>query len=79
MENRRYLRRGDHHYLIGERLRAGSAEATVALSRQGRYAEVAGNLRVKEVKISEAERFVICHNPRLPSGTPPPAPGSSPS
>jgi hypothetical protein len=62
-ENRRYLRRGDHHYIIGERLRSGSAEATAALSRQGRYQEVAGNLRVKEVRISEAERFVICYNP----------------
>ena len=62
-ENRRYLRRGDHHYIIGEKLRSGSAEAAAALSRQGRYAEVAGNLRVKEVNISEAERFVICHNP----------------
>jgi|SRR5215218_3143530 len=62
-ENRRWLRRGDHHYIIGEKLRSGSAEATAALSRQGRYAEVAGNLRVKEVRISDAERFVICHNP----------------
>jgi len=62
-ENRRYLRRGDHHYIIGEKLRSGSAEAKAALSRQGRYAEVAGNLRVKEVRISDAERFVICHNP----------------
>jgi len=62
-ENRRYLRRGDHHYIIGEKLRSGSAEATAALSRQGRYQEVAGNLRVKEVRIAEAERFVICHNP----------------
>ena len=61
--NRRYLRRGDHHSIIGERLRSGSAEATAALSRQGRYAEVVGNLRVKEVKVSEAERFVIGHNP----------------
>jgi hypothetical protein len=62
-ENRRYLRKGDHHYIIGEKLRSGSAEATAALSRQGRYQQVADNLRVKEVKISEAERFVICHNP----------------
>jgi hypothetical protein len=61
--NRRYLRRGDHHYIIGEKLRSGSAEATAALSRQGRYQEVAGNLRVKEVRISQDERFVICHNP----------------
>jgi len=62
-ENRRYLRRGDHHYIIGEKLRSGSAEATAALSRQGRYQELAGNLRVKEVRISDDERFVICHNP----------------
>jgi hypothetical protein len=62
-ENRRYLRRGGNHYIIGERLRSGSAEAAAALSRQGRYQEVAGNLRVKEVRIAEDERFVICHNP----------------
>jgi hypothetical protein len=61
--NRRYLRRGDHHYIIGEKLRSGSAEAAAALSRQGRYQEITGNLRVKEVRISEDERFVICHNP----------------
>src|SRR5919197_910219 len=62
-ENRRFLRRGDHHYIIGERLRSGSAEATAALKRQGRYQQVADNLRVKEVKISDADRFVICSNP----------------
>jgi Transposase DDE domain len=62
-KNRRYLRAGDHHYIIGEKLRSGSAEAQAALSRQGRYQEVAANLRVKEVRISEHERFVICHNP----------------
>jgi hypothetical protein len=62
-ENRRYLRRGGNHYIIGERLRSGSAEADAALSRQGRYQEVAENLRVKEVRIAEDERFVICHNP----------------
>ena len=62
-ENRRYLRRGGNHYIIGERLRSGSAEAAAALSRQGRYQDVAANLRVKEVRIAEDERFVICHNP----------------
>lgn len=62
-ENRRFLRRGDHHYIIGEKLRSGSAEARAALSRQGRYRAVAENLRVKEVRISESERFVVCHNP----------------
>ena len=62
-ENRRHLRRGGNHYIIGERLRSGSAEAGAALSRQGRYQHVAANLRVKEVRIAEDERFVICHNP----------------
>ena len=62
-DNRRYLRKGDHHYIIGEKLRSGSAEADAALSRQGRYQDVAENLRVREVKISDSERFVICFNP----------------
>nr|WP_220446792.1 hypothetical protein [Nonomuraea deserti] len=62
-DNRRYLRQGDHHCIIGERLRSGSAEAKAALSRQGRYQDVAGNLKVKEVRIGEADRFVICFNP----------------
>jgi hypothetical protein len=61
--NRRHLRSGDHHYILGEKLRSGSAEADAALSRQGRYQDVAANLRVKEVRISESERFVICYNP----------------
>jgi Transposase DDE domain len=62
-ENRRYLRKGGNHYIIGERLRSGPPEAAAALARQGRYQEVAENLRVKEVRIAEDERFVICHNP----------------
>jgi IS4 transposase len=62
-ENRRELRRGGGHYIIGEKLRSGSTEATAALSRQGRYQHVRDNLQVKEVKIAEDERFVICYNP----------------
>jgi hypothetical protein len=61
--NRRYLRRGDHHYIIGERLRSGSALSQAALSRAGRYQKVRENLKVKEVRIAEGERFVICFNP----------------
>jgi hypothetical protein len=63
-ENRRYLRRAGGHYIIGEKLRSGSAEATQALARQGRYAQVADNLQVKEVRLDDAEdRFIICYNP----------------
>ncbi len=61
--NRRYLRQGDHAYIIGEKLRSDSPEIKTALSRQGRYTPIVENMRVKEVKVSDTERFVICHNP----------------
>jgi hypothetical protein len=65
-ENRRYLQRAGGHYIIGEKLRGDSAEAKVALARQGRYRTVAGNLQVKEVRVDDGtmrDRFVICRNP----------------
>jgi transposase len=65
-QNRRVLQRAGGHYIIGEKLRGEQPEARAALSRQGRYREVAGNLEVKEVRIehgSEVDRFVICRNP----------------
>jgi Transposase DDE domain len=63
-ENRRFLQQGAGAYIIGEKLRSGSAEAKAALSRQGRYKTVAGNLQVKEVRLPDAgDRFIICFNP----------------
>jgi Transposase DDE domain len=64
--NRRYLQRAGGHYIVGEKLRGDSKEAQAALARQGRYQTVAGNLRVKQVRIDDGtnrDRFVICHNP----------------
>jgi hypothetical protein len=62
--NRKFLQQGGGAYIIGEKLRSGSAEAKAALSRQGRYKTVAGNLQVKEVRLPEAgDRFIICFNP----------------
>ena len=61
--NRRELRAGGHGYILGERLRSGSAEAAAALARPGRYQQVADNLQVKEVKIADDERFIVCFNP----------------
>jgi len=64
--NRRYLQRAGGHYIVAEKLRAGSNEAAAALSRQGRYHVVDGGLRVKQVRVddgSNRDRFVICHNP----------------
>ena len=65
-ENRRYLQRAGGNYIVGERLRGGTAEADAALARQGRYHTVAGNLQVKEVVLDQGvmrDRFVICRNP----------------
>ena len=67
--NRAYLAKGGGHYIHAEKLRNTNAEAAAALSRQGRYRAVAGNLRVKEVWVpardagARAQRFVVCHNP----------------
>jgi transposase len=70
--NRAYLTRGGGHYIHAEKLRHSNTEATAALARPGRYRAVAGNLRVKEVRVApggtdaggvRAERFVVCHNP----------------
>jgi Transposase DDE domain len=61
--NRRHLSTGGDGYILGEKLRSGSPEATAALARPGRYQDVTDNLRVKEVKVSEHERFLVCHNP----------------
>ena len=66
-ENRRYLQRAGGHYILGERLRSGSAEAAAALARPGRYRQVVENLQVKEVRLPEdvgtGDRFVVCFNP----------------
>jgi Transposase DDE domain len=64
--NRAWLQRGGGSWVVAEKLRHTGAEAKAALSRQGRYRVVAGNLRVKEVRVGQgarAQRFVVCHNP----------------
>ena len=64
--NLRYLTRGGGHWIAGERMRDGSADAQAALARPGRYQSVRDNLRVKDVRLGQgdsARRFVVCHNP----------------
>lgn len=65
-ENLRYLTRGGGHWIAGERMRDGSADAQAALARPGRYQTVRDNLRVKDVRLGAGDtirRFVVCHNP----------------
>jgi hypothetical protein len=64
--NLAYVTRAGGHWIAGERMRDGSADASAALARQGRYQTVRDNLRVKEVRLGQADaarRFVVCHNP----------------
>jgi Transposase DDE domain len=63
-ENRTYLQRAGGHYIIGEKLRQGTANRG-ALARPGRYRVVDEGLHVKEVWVGEGEtrrRFVVCRN-----------------
>ncbi len=62
--NRRFLQQGAGGYIIGEKLRTESPLVKAALSRQGRYQQVAGNMQVKEVRLPDTtDRLVICYNP----------------
>ena len=64
--NRAYLSHGGGSWVLAEKLRRTNTEARAALARPGRYRPVAGNLRVKEVRVGQgarSQRFVVCHNP----------------
>jgi hypothetical protein len=66
-ENLRYLQRAGGHYIAGMKLRSGTAEAKLALQRQGRYHVVADNIAVKQVIVGDGaarQRFVVARNPR---------------
>jgi hypothetical protein len=63
-ENRAYLQRAGGHYIIGEKLRQGTANRN-ALARPGRYRTADEGLQVKEVWVGKGEtrrRFVVCRN-----------------
>jgi len=65
-KNRRTLGLGNGKYILASRMRAGDEVTADVLPRAGRYHEVAGHLRVKEVIVGDGERrqrYVVCHNP----------------
>ncbi|MDQ2760688.1 MAG: IS1634 family transposase [Actinomycetota bacterium] len=64
-ENLRYMQRAGGHYIAGMKLRAGTAEAKLALKRGGRYHPVAENMSVKQVIVGDGaarQRFVVARN-----------------
>jgi len=65
-DNLRTLALGGGKYIVCSPVSSGSEVDRDVLSRPGRFKEVAGNLRVKEVTIGDgarARRYVVCHNP----------------
>lgn len=66
-DNRRTLMSGGDGYILGEKLRTGTPAVKAALARQGRYARIADNMLLKEVRIQDQtgtnDRFIICYNP----------------
>jgi transposase len=65
-DNRRKLALGNGKYILAAKMRAGDDVTNLVLTRAGRFKEVAGNLRVKEVIVGDGERrqrYVVCHNP----------------
>jgi len=64
--NLRTLSLGGGKYIVCMPVHQGSEVAEDVLTRPGRYQDVAGNLRVKEVVVGDGERrrrYVVCHNP----------------
>jgi hypothetical protein len=64
--NLRRLSLGGGKYIVCMPVQRGGEVAEDVLTRPGRYQEVAGNLRVKEVIVGDGERrrrYVVCHNP----------------
>ncbi len=59
------LQRAGGGYIAGMRMRDGNPLVTEAMSRQGRYQDVADNLRVKEVRLDSTpgRRWIIALNP----------------
>jgi hypothetical protein len=65
--NRRELALRGGKFILAARMRAGDEVTKEVLTRAGRYHEVVGNLRVKEVVVGDGERrrrYVVCHNPQ---------------
>jgi len=65
-ENLHTLALAGGKYLVCMPVARGNEVADEVVTRAGRYKEVAGNLRVKEVVVGDGarqRRYVVCHNP----------------
>jgi hypothetical protein len=78
-ENRRYLRRGDHHYIVGEKLRSGSTEAKAALSRQAATPRSPATCGSRKSASPTPSGSSSATTPSRPNVTPPSASGCWPT
>jgi len=65
-ENRHTLSLGLGKYILASKMRSGDEVTKKVMTRAGRYATVADNLRVKEVVVGDGarrNRYVVCYNP----------------
>ena len=69
-DNMAYLQRGGGHYIMGVKMREGSAQAREALSRQGRYQQVRDNLRGQGSPTGLRPRPAVDHLPQPDRGRP---------
>jgi Transposase DDE domain len=68
--NRRHLAAGADGYLLGEKLRSGSAEAIAAMARQGRYQDVTTNLGSRKSRSASRSGSWSATTPTSPTTTP---------
>ena len=77
--NRRALAAGAGGYILGEKLRSGSAEATAALSRPGRYSTSPATCGSRRCGSPRPSGSSSATTPTPPTGTPPSVPTCSTS
>lgn len=61
-KNRGALEKAGFSYILGVKMRLEKKAMKEVLSRAGRFREVSGNLKVKEVR-HEGKRYIVCVNP----------------
>jgi transposase len=62
-KNLEAMEQAKYQYIVGMKLRGLVEVRDEVLGRAGRYKEVNDNLRVKEVWVEEARRYIVCFNP----------------
>ncbi len=66
-ENRRELSKACGKYLLAARMGSVKEIKEEVLTHKGRYKEISGNLKAKEVEVGDGQRrrkYIVCYNPK---------------